>query len=140
MRRKNVHIWNHPEQKKFTSEPPKPESEFKKLRRKAEMGDATAQCNLGYEYDTQKNYVEAAKWYRKSAEQGDCTTQHNMGVMYYNGQGVSKDEETAMKWYEKATKQGHQGAAKMVSTLKAQIELPKNLRSKIYPKTTRIHH
>ena len=42
---------------------------------KAEAGDAKAQCNLGWCYETgtgvEKSEREAVKWYTKSAEQGD---------------------------------------------------------------------
>ncbi|MAI49794.1 MAG: hypothetical protein CMM16_04410, partial [Rhodospirillaceae bacterium] len=32
--------------------------------------------------------------------------QYNLGVMYANGRGVPKDDETAVKWYTLAAKQG----------------------------------
>src|ERR1035437_1750696 len=44
------------------------------LRRKAEQGDAIAQCDVGHKYamgqSVPTDYVEAAKWLRKAAEQG----------------------------------------------------------------------
>ena len=45
------------------------------LVKKAEVGDATAQHDLGtcyyYGKGVAKDYIEAVKWYTKSAEQGD---------------------------------------------------------------------
>ena len=45
-------------------------------RQKAKSGDAAAQANLGYLYDTgegvPKDSTEALTWYRKAADQGNC--------------------------------------------------------------------
>ena len=38
---------------------------IEELRKKAENGDAEAQFALGKNYDDEKNYAEAVKWYRK---------------------------------------------------------------------------
>ena len=63
--------------------------DFSATLAKAEQGDATAQCNLGYMYangrGVAKDYYEAVKWYRLSAEQGNAQAQSNLGYMYSNG-------------------------------------------------------
>ncbi len=45
------------------------------MRKSAEQGNAQAQCNLGYMYESGdgviKDKEEAIKWYKKSAEQGN---------------------------------------------------------------------
>ena len=64
----------------------------------------------GVDADTEKDYVEAAKWYEIAAEQGNATAQNNLGVMYGNGQGVQQDYQKAMEWYRKAAEQGHADA------------------------------
>jgi hypothetical protein len=46
----------------------------------------------------------------KAAEQGNVDAQFGLGAMYTNGQGVAKDERTAVLWYTKAAEQGDAGA------------------------------
>jgi uncharacterized protein len=41
------------------------------------------------------------------AEQGDAEAQFSLGRIYYNGEGVSRDDAEAVKWYRKAAEQGH---------------------------------
>ena len=82
---------------------------FADIRAKAEKGDASAQCTLGFYYTTDqgvaRDEVEAAKWFRKAAEQNLAVAQYNLGVSYANGLGVTKDEGEAVKWYRKAAEQ-----------------------------------
>ena len=74
---------------------------------KAIMGDAVAQCDLGYWYETsEKDMASAVYWYRKSAELGYAKAQYNLGMCYYYGQGVSKDISKALKWWRRAAEQG----------------------------------
>ncbi|MDR2869833.1 MAG: DUF1266 domain-containing protein [Deferribacteraceae bacterium] len=91
-------------------------------RKAAELGNAKAQCDLGYCYDTGKgvpqDLVEAVEWYRKSAEQGDVTAQCNIGNCYQNGRGVAKDLKLAEEWYIKAVEQGDEDAKKRLAKLK----------------------
>ena len=52
------------------------------LKKQAEQGEASAQCNLGYCYEygegVRKSQKEAIKWYKKSAKQGDETAIQNL--------------------------------------------------------------
>ncbi len=69
----------------------------------AEAGDARAQHNLGYLYQTgfgvKQDYAEALKWYRKAAEQGLARAQANLGFRYQNGSGVQQDLIQSYAWY-----------------------------------------
>ena len=84
------------------------------LRKSAELGNATAQNDLGWMYrnghGVLKDYTEAVKWFRKSAEQGDDGGQNNLGYMYLNGYGVLKDYTEAVKWFRKSARQGREAA------------------------------
>ena len=40
------------------------------------------------------------------ADQGDVNAQRNLGLMYFNGDGVTKDYNLAFRWYIKAAEQG----------------------------------
>jgi len=83
------------------------EEEFKKA---AYKGDALAQHNLGFGYDTgdgvTQDKKEAVKWYRLSAEQGYASAQSNLGLMYPNGEGVIQDNGYAHMWFNIAASNG----------------------------------
>lgn len=76
------------------------------VQKSAEKGDPIAQSNLGFMYEKEKNYTQAAYWYNKSAMQGYGPAQYNIGVAYRYGRGVSKNLQKASEWYQKAASQG----------------------------------
>lgn len=41
------------------------------------------------------------------AEQGSAAAQNNLGLMYDTGQGVPRDDATAVEWYRKAAERGY---------------------------------
>lgn len=47
---------------------------------------------------------------RKAAEQGDPEDQYNLGRMYRHGNGMARDNSSAVKWFYKAAVQGHSNA------------------------------
>ena len=77
----------------------------------ADLGNLTAQYNLGWMYDNGtgvlQDYAEALKWYRLAAEQGNAAAQFNLAVMYTKGEGVLQDYAEAVKWYRLAAEQGN---------------------------------
>jgi len=77
----------------------------------AKKGLARAQCNYGYFLFTERNdYEGAMTWYQKAAAQGDAQAEHNIGALYFNGQGVERDEAKAREWWERAAAHGHEVA------------------------------
>jgi len=78
------------------------ETALKLWRPLARQGNAFAQSNLGFMYDSgqgvPKDHSEAAKWYRLAAEQGNPTAQSNLGSMYASGDGVPQDYIQAHLW------------------------------------------
>ena len=77
---------------------------------KAQEGDMSAQCRLGYCYSegtgVAKDHEAAVYWFRKSAEQWDALAQYNLGTAYLKGEGVTQDTGEAVKWYTKSAEQG----------------------------------
>lgn len=77
---------------------------------KARAGDARAQADVGYAYETgdgvAKDTNQALYWYRKSAENGNMDGQANLAYFYYNGLGVAQDYKQAFYWNKKAADQG----------------------------------
>jgi len=92
------------------AEDKKPEPYLVELAKKAEAGDAKAQCNLGGHYffgeGVTQDYKEAVKWVTKSAEQGNAGAQRYLGCIYLEGEGVTRDYKEAVKWLTKSAEQG----------------------------------
>jgi TPR repeat protein len=87
----------------------------------ADLGDATAQFNLGLLYakgqGVQQDFVEAARWYAKAANQGNADAQEHLGTLYYRGRGVPQDYAQAALEYRKAADQGNARAQSMLGEL-----------------------
>jgi hypothetical protein len=98
-----------------------------RYREAAEQGDAQAQNNLGFMYETgqgvSRDYQEAAKWYRKAAEQGHAMAQLSLGEMYHEGRGVPRDDQEAVKWFRKAAKQGNAPAQSYLKNMGEAVPL-----------------
>lgn len=52
------------------------------------------------------DYTKAIGLFQANAEKGHGLSQYMMGIMLEQGQGVTKDVQTAFDWYMKAAKQG----------------------------------
>ena len=52
------------------------------------------------------DFATALREWTPLAEQGNAAAQGNLGVMYEKGQGVPRDDKTAVKWYRLAAEQG----------------------------------
>ena len=81
-----------------------------KWRPLAEGGNAVAQSNLGFLYQTgdgvPQDFVQAMLWYRRAAAQGESLAQSNIGYLYYKGQGVPQDYVRAHMWFNLAEASG----------------------------------
>lgn len=81
-----------------------------KFQSLAEKGNAKAQFNLGFMYNSgdgvAQNYGEAVKWFRMAAKQGDVMAQYSLGGMYFRGEGVAQNYAEAVEWLRMAAEQG----------------------------------
>ena len=80
-----------------------PTKAFKWALLASKQGDASSQHTLGVLYKRgfsgqKANIKEAVKWLTKSANQGDELAQEELFEMYYDGDGVPKDNKKAIKW------------------------------------------
>ena len=122
----------------------------KELEKFAKSGDVQAQYEVGMDYyigdGVTKNTETAGKWFHlatkqghveassifysfyskeleKSAKNGDAKAQYEVGMDYFDGNGVSKNTETAGKWFHLATKQGHaEATSKFYSFYSKELE------------------
>ena len=83
---------------------------FYLMRSLAKDGDEIIYCELGNLYELggdgiEIDYAKAKKWYEKSLEiAGDPWGAYALGRLYYNGNGVKQDYETAMYYFDLAEK------------------------------------
>lgn len=79
--------------------------EFKKC---AEAGHRESMSLLGKllfnGLGTDRNLVEAERWYRQAANAGDVSGMLKLGAMYSRGVVVEKDSTEGLNWYRKAAK------------------------------------
>ena len=47
--------------------------------------------------------IESIKWYKKAAEKGYPTAQYQLGLIYYNGDGVPRNDAEAVKYFTMAS-------------------------------------
>jgi TPR repeat protein len=75
----------------------------------AELDNAQAMHNLGYQYATgqgvPRNYAEAQKWFSKAAALGNAAAMLHLGELYANGLGVPRDYGEARHWFMRAADQ-----------------------------------
>lgn len=61
---------------------------------------------LGRAYDADRNFDAALKFFSKAATANFALAEVNLGSLYFNGQGVEKDDREAAKWDRLAAEQG----------------------------------
>ena len=77
---------------------------LRKLRERAEAGDAKALYDLAYLYDTGYDTIPvdsalSSALYRASAEKGYAPARNYLGFRYYNGEGgLRRDIDSALFW------------------------------------------
>ena len=80
------------------------------FQKAAEIGNAEAQCNLGYCYQEGLGLTidttTAVKWYQKAAKREYAKAQRLLGYCFEKGIGIAKDLTEAAKWLRKAAEQG----------------------------------
>lgn len=96
-------------------------SALQALKKGAQQGDKTAENWLGVYYGVRKEYSKAVFWSRKAALQGDPLAEFVMGEVYHYGNGVPKNDSTAIYWYKLAVAQGYEGAQPMLTRLEKQM-------------------
>ena len=76
----------------------------------AELGNAQAMHNLGFQYATgqgvARDYAEARKWFTRAAAHGNGPAMLHLGDLYANGLGVSRDYAEARRRFMDAADRG----------------------------------
>ncbi len=82
-------------------------------RADAVAGYAEAQFGIAFSLAAgavPQDYTQAAEWYFKAADQNHRLAQFNLGQMFAHGQGVERNDSTAVMWIKRAANGGDAGA------------------------------
>ncbi len=71
-----------------------------------EPNDARLVYQLGRAYDANKDFAKALAFFRRAADANFALAEVNLGSLYFNGQGVARDDKEAAKWDRLAADQG----------------------------------
>jgi TPR repeat protein len=108
--------------------------EYKKQKKAAKKGYATAQNNLGTMYYEGRGVPQsdalAVEWIRKAADQGNANAQFNLGLMYRKGKGVHQSDALAAEWFRKAADQGDADAQNYLEVMYEQRRAAETLRKR----------
>jgi len=63
------------------------------------------------------NYAKALPLLQNAASNGNARAQYALGYMYYHGQGVTRNMDTALAWIRKAADNGDKRAIEALGTL-----------------------
>jgi len=67
------------------------------------------------------NHPCGHEWFCRSAEQGNGGAQNYLGLMYFEGEGITKDEIQAYKWAYLSAQQGVEPAILVVEFLEQEL-------------------
>jgi TPR repeat protein len=85
--------------------------EVRRLRVRAEAGDAGAQLALGNAYEAgdgvPRNGARALGWYRRAAGRGHVDAQVSLALLYLDGHHVMRDPAQAVTWLQRAAGAGN---------------------------------
>ena len=58
-------------------------------------------------YKIEKNHLLAAKWYERAAQLGSNEAQYALGWLYFYGEGVNPNSQSALQWLKSAANSGN---------------------------------
>jgi hypothetical protein len=97
------HIRNGGDSCPFCREPLADEEEnTKRIMKRIKANDPAAAREMGTERYFEGDHDTAVKYWKKAAELGDAEAHYQLSTMYFNGDGVAKDEEKRVYHLEKA--------------------------------------
>lgn len=77
------------------------------LQKSAEQEFRPAHFVLGWLYQNEDNLDKAVFHYQKAGELGHAQAQYFLSKLYETGNGVEKNDETALSWLRQSAKQGY---------------------------------
>jgi hypothetical protein len=83
------------------------EEALKRVMERIKKKDPVAMTEMGKRHLRGGEYEKALEYYEKAAQLGDVAGQFCFGSLYYEGNGVWKDEEKAVYHFEQAAIGGH---------------------------------
>ena len=80
------------------------------LAKRIEANDPAAMCYIGSTKGNEGDFKAAFDYWKRASALGDAEAHYQLSGMYYNGQGVEKDEKRVLDHTEKAAIGGHPDA------------------------------
>jgi HEAT repeat protein len=102
-------------QKELAEEKAKNQKELAE-QEELKIQEARKQIELA-EQERQQKQDEIRKQ-KELAEKGNAAAQYSLGLSYYDGNGVSENENEAVKWLTRAAEQGHKDAQAILLDIK----------------------
>ena len=96
--------------------PKSPEEFNKRVMKRVKKNDPTATTEMGKRHLGEGDYGKSFEYLTKSAELGDVAAHFCLATLYYNGDGVDKDEKRAVYHCEQAAIGGHPAARGCLGT------------------------
>ncbi len=92
------------------------EEDDRNMMERVKKNDPVAMTHMGKKHRNEREFGKALEYYTKAAELGDVDAHFCLGTMYYEGNGVEKDEEKAVYHFEQAAIGGHIVARGLLAT------------------------
>jgi len=83
------------------------EENVKRVMERVKANDPDALSQMGTKLYEEGDCDGAFEYLAKAAQLGDAHAHYQLGMMYWNGEGVEKDEEKVVYHWEKAAVSGH---------------------------------
>lgn len=83
------------------------EENNKRAMKRVEVNDPNALRFVGIECYKEGDYDKVFEYWTNAVKLGDVRSHYHLGYMYYEGEGVEKEEEKGISHYEKAAIGGH---------------------------------
>lgn len=83
----------------------------------ADTGEADAQNDLAQLLFSMDLITEGMYWLKQAVDQQHPDAMHNLAKLYIKGQGVTRDQNTALMWLAKAAAHGHVIAKQQMAAL-----------------------
>ncbi|ACP20940.1 hypothetical protein Aasi_1627 [Candidatus Amoebophilus asiaticus 5a2] len=98
-----------------------------KIRKNRAIAEHNYKLGMQFYYDDQeKDEAKAAECFTIAAKKGHNKAQYELGLLFFKGEGVSKNNQKAMKWLRRASKQGNREAKEKLHILALLVNLTIN--------------
>jgi TPR repeat protein len=97
------------------------------LTKFAQTCNVEHQHTIAMEFLRMKRFSEAYFWFTRAAEKNHAKSSYQLGQMFFEGNGVAKNNETAFSWFLKSAEEGdHESQFKVAEWYEVGLHVEKN--------------